>query len=586
MFVVTKFDLNLFVPLESHDRIAKSAAKIAISNFQWSFTTLLLFNSSMVSGVDLFLKLYKKTQIVGKGTFYPPFAQRTRQYILFGTDIVNIEQMLHWMSFHQFDNTGNYIVTCQSQNCNENHAINIFWNYRITKVVFVKLDVKGEVTGYTFFHPDENCQTSKPMKIQVCAYEDSSCSGMFPHKLKNLHGCPITVSTFKQVPYMNITNGKPSGADGDLLLLIAKGLNASLKMMTPRIGDGWGRMQANGTWSGSLADLLDDVANFSMTSAAITLTRFSHFQMSIGYFTANVVWITHPADAKPASVRLFQPFETLSQIVLAVSFIFVGLGAWFVNSQYWPYIGIKSNDMKKSNDSVIFYSWMICMGLPSTKLPAKPAFVYMTLFWIWYCFLIRTFYQVCLISSLQGDFYYDELNSIEDAYYKNYSFGGGSALKDYYIDYPLVYDNWQNIDTTDIIPTLMNLSQNKFVLAMNLETAKTVIKKNKLWVRIIPQKVINSPTVIFFKKFSPLADSVNIILWRLIEAGFTDKLYKTYATKSGAQYDTSREPITLEHYTGCYMILLLGYAVSTVLFIIEIFQRKLLNFCLRFRKGK
>ncbi|XP_063824552.1 uncharacterized protein LOC135074181 [Ostrinia nubilalis] len=569
MFIVTNVDFNLLLPIEPPDEIAESAAKIAIYNFQWSYTTFVLFNSTVaVSSVRLFLRLYKKGQIIGNGSFYPSFAETTRQFVLFGTDLDNIELMLNWMKSHKFDNSGNFIILCLSktpQECDETRAVNMFWNHKIVNVVFMKQPT-NEVTGYTYY-PEESCHIHRPAKMDsVPCPNNNTCFGIFPEKMGNLHCCPLIVTTFKQMPYMNITNGIPHGADGDLLLLIAERLNATLKMMTPQIGTGWGSLGVDGVWTGSLADLLDDVANFSMTSAAITLARFSHFQMSNAYYSVNVAWITHPAEKKPASLKLFYPFQTLSQIVLAISLIFVGMCAWFVNSKYWP--THNSEEVSKSN-GILFYSWMICMGLPSTKLPAKKEFLYLALIWIWYCFLIRTLYQVCLINSLQGNFYYGEINTIEEAYDANYSFGGGLALKEYFIDYPLVYDNWKNINPSDIVPTLMNLSGKKFVLAMNLETAKSVIKKHNLSVHILPQNIVNSPTVIFFKKFSPVAESINIILRRLVESGLTEKIYKKYASKKTLT-SQGNEPITLEHYTGCYAILFVGWAVSSVAFMIEL----------------
>lgn len=572
MFVVTTFDLYSFIPDKSQYKLAESAARIATHNFGWA-TTLLLFNSTIVTGVEIFLELYKNAVLIGNGKFYSPFAQKTRQYILFGTDVLNIHQMLDYMRLHRFDNTGKYIVTCQSQDCNENEAVDIFWNHKITNVVFIKLTPKQEIVGYSYYHP-EDCLHSKPAKTKICTNDDASCYGMFPEKVINLRRCEITVSTFPQIPYMNITTGVPKGADGDILRLIVERLNATLKLMTPRIGEGWGKLERNGTWTGSLRDLLDDYANFSMSSPALTLTRIETFQMSMAYSTINIVWVTHPTEVKPASLKLFYPFTTYSQIALAVSFIFVCVCAWFFNSQYWPFRANKKR-ISKSKVSVLFYSWMICMGLPSTKLPTKPVFMSMALIWIWYCFLVRTLYQVYLISSLQGIFYYDELNSIEEAYHKNISFGGGLPLRDYYVHYPLIYDSWKPVNTSNIVSVLGNLSE--FVLAINVETAKSIIKKHKYVVRYLPQSVVNSPTVIFYKKFSPLAKSIDIILFRLVEGGFTDKIFKKYASTNEPVKDV-QIPITLEHYTGCYLILVIGWLISIVMFLYELYYCKLHKF--------
>ncbi|CAH2071449.1 unnamed protein product, partial [Iphiclides podalirius] len=330
---------------------------------------------------------------------------------------------------------------------------------------------------------------------------------------------------------MKITDGVPSGADGDLLRLIAEKLNASLKLITPHRGFGWGKLEEDGTWSGSLADVYYDLANLSMTSASITLSRFTHFQMSMDYNTVKVVWVTHPSTLESPSLKLFRPFDFEVRIALAVSFLLVIVLTMFIRRNCWNAV-LGSLNVPRPRRSLVFYSWEVCMGMPSNKLPTKLAFLYVVLFWIWYCFLIRTFYTVFLIKALKTNVYCSDLLKIEDAIAANYGIGGGLALKDYYIDEPTIYNRWINFESNEIFAAMLNLSEGqKYVIAINYETSKIFQRNHSLDLHILPQRVISSPTVIFFKKFSPLADSINSVLTQLVETGFTSKLYKNY-TKS------------------------------------------------------
>ncbi|XP_063619841.1 uncharacterized protein LOC134792495 [Cydia splendana] len=198
-----------------------------------------------------------------------------------------------------------------------------------------------------------------------------------------------------QVPFMSLESGlsgTPEGADGDLLLLIADALNATLKVMTPYWGSGFGQLNNHGYWSGSLADVYYDLANFSMTSSCITLTRSRDFHMSTNYYSINIVWVTHPAIPLPAWQRLMRPFQIIARISLVVTFLFVILVAVFLKSKYWTKISTRIITAARPHKSFLFKAWATFMGMPMTTLPSKPACMTIFLLWVYYCFMIRTFY--------------------------------------------------------------------------------------------------------------------------------------------------------------------------------------------------
>ncbi|XP_072939889.1 uncharacterized protein [Epargyreus clarus] len=559
-----------------HEKIAQSAVTIALHNFHWHHATLVLFNTLLCS-VDIFLRSYKKNVFVGHGLFYPSFVARTRQYVLFGADITDIVHMLTWMQRHQFDNTGRYIIVCQSErnNCNETDAVNILWNHNIINVVVINYDRKHDkLNGFTYFHP-EDCHNPRPSTLknwESCLMNvPRKCRGVYVPKLKNLHGCPIVVSTFKQVPYMNITSdGIPIGADGDLLRIIAEKMNFNLRMMTPRIGFGWGKLEENGTWTGSLADVYHGWANFSMTSASITMSRYATFQMSIDYTIVTVAWVTHPSEIQSASLKLLRPLQANVRIALCISFIIVVVIRMFLTSELLSSLRRELN--VTIPDGVIFHAWALCMGLPVGSFPTNKALLCLSIFWIWYCFLIRTLYQVYLINSLKTDVYTPEFDTLEEAIESSYPLGGGLALRDYYIDNALVYDGWVNVESNEIYPKMVKLSQGlKFVLAMNLDTAKMfLIRNSDKSLHILPQVIARSPTVLFYKKYSPLDTSLSIILTRLRESGIIQYIYLNNTGKNVFEDSTDTDiPISMGHYTGCYAILLTGWLLSTICFIIE-----------------
>ncbi|KAI5644414.1 ligand-gated ion channel domain-containing protein [Phthorimaea operculella] len=579
---MTVFDAHVFDLDQLHEEIvseklAEVTASIAIEHFQWRYITLLFYNSSLLYGVNNFLSYYDKSVVITRGTTEPKNPGDTQQIIIFGQDLEQITHALDWMRTFQFDNTGRYIAICESHDCNETEAVETFWYHKITNVVFIKHH-EQKVLAYTYFYNGENCAMSAPAKIDMdsCVQNVSQCV-LFPEKFANLHKCPLIASTFKQPPYMmEMDSPEPVGVDGTLLKILSDSLNATLQIMTPHRGDGWGAKDANGTWLGSLGDIYYDLANLSITSAALTLNRFSSFQLSYNYNFVLIGWITNPTELESASLKLLHPFNRHTHLAVGFTFMLVGICSFFISSNLWQRfksrIGVKNS---KKND-VLFYSWMICMGmgLPTAKLPKKSFFLYMAFIWIWYTFLVRTMYQASLINSLKTNVYESNVDSIEDMLKEKYKFGGGAALRDYFINYPEVYDNFIGMNFSELIRVSKGITAGEhFAIAVNLEAASSLYFTHGEPYHVVSEKIVVSPTAIFFKKFSPLAEAVNSKLMRFVEAGLTDYLYRKYirARDNRPKVSNSNAPMTLQHFTGCYAILFAGWIAALVVFICEIF---------------
>lgn len=574
-------DLSLLSSnLSVEEHLMESAAKIAFNNFQWRFITLLFFNTTLLYGAEHFLKIYNKSVIVGHGECDTPFAQHTKQRVLVGTDNNNIELILSWMQKREFDNTGKHIIICLSdykEDCDESEAMRIFWHFKVINVVFMRRAFnERDIIGYTY-QPlgDSRCDAGLPVRLNNLdncdvITNEANCK-MYPEKIRKLHGCTLTVTTFEQPPYMYLkTKPKVTGSEGDLLWLLQEGLNATFKIMTPQRSDGWGIRMPDGSWVGALGDVYDDAANFSLTSSMITYSRFQHFDMSIYYNFVHIGWVTCQAQLEPSLLKLLHPFGKFTGIAITTTYIFVIAAALFTKTKLWAKFSSQTN-MDRPRNSVIFYSWMICMGSPTPKLPKKRILLVMVYIWVWYTFLIRTVYQAALINSLKRTVYLSNYDTLEAAIDDGFQFGGPMSVREYYADHPTIFNQWTDLDISEMDSTMVKLSEGfKFVQALNLEFVDTFhqrIKKRKI--HVLPQKIVVSPTVMYFKKFSPLVKTFNRVLRWLVETGFTIKLYDDYANFAISKDTETNKPLTLEHFKGCYVILFTGWIVSFVILLCE-----------------
>lgn len=556
-------------------KLIQTAAEIAVCNFQWRFVSFLIFHTSFAFKVKYFIRTYQKPIVIQKKTNDPLISKETKQFIIFSANASDLNNKLAWLSKHQFDNTGKYIIICYSEKisqCDENEVMGLCWKYKIINIVYLTYNIDDYNIRYTTYYPfmDGKCENSEP--VSLTPMFQNGCPNFFPRKCYNLHSCVTIVSTLLQPPFFTINAGKPVGMDGELLLLIIEAINSTLVLMTPKFGNGWGLLHEDGNWTGSLGDLYNDIANFSMTSGVITYSRYKTFQMSKEYNALDMVWVTSPAKLKPQWQKLFRPFTLEVHCSIIVIFCIILAVDMFLKTKWWEKVRYEMK-MEQLTSSVLFHSWMTFMGLPVNSLPKKSILSIIVLMWILFCFIIRTIYEVALIDALKDNVFYPNFENIEDAIKNQYPLGGVPSIKDYFVDDPLIFNNWVDLNSTDIEPTMLKLSDGKqFVLAVSKEFMKLFLKQyQNRRLQIIPNKIINSPTVIFFKKYSPLVESINIILLRLTEAGFTQKIYKRYTSRKIIYRIKENEPIKLQHYTGCYFLLFLGYILSAILFNIELY---------------
>lgn len=122
-----------------------------------------------------------------------------------------------------------------------------------------------------------SCSSLEPVEIDI---KDGDLWDVFPRRLKNLHGCPLSVIVWDIPPYMRI-NWKSSdpmdgldGLDGLLLRIVARKMNFTLKLI-PNEPNGLigGSSFMNGTFTGAYKMLRERRANITIGCAACTPER-------------------------------------------------------------------------------------------------------------------------------------------------------------------------------------------------------------------------------------------------------------------------------------------------------------------------
>jgi hypothetical protein len=531
------------------------AAKIALHNFEWRFVTLVMYNTMLHIGVESFLKYYDKTVVLKLGKFVPRHRIHIPQFVLFGQETGEIIETLEWLLNAKYDNTGMYVLICTSssyEKCNENEMFQFLSIHYFVNSIFLKGSKDGN---------------------------DMCFKNLYPEKLNNLHGCPLVISTIIQPPfmYLNRSTGKPSGCDGDVIRMVAKILNASLFVTE---ATEYGHYE-NNNWTGSLGEIFNKRAHASMCSSPVTPQIYGNFQISITYNSIDMVWAARLPMLKPSWEKIFYPLKTDTRVALFFMFIAIIWINMCLKTKFWRKIRT-ALDIAPLNVSLFFNTWVIFLGIPVNKLPSKTALRVITVYWLWSCHIIRTAYQAALVSSMKMQLYEDYMVNFNDDINIMYPFGGVRSLRSYYSDEPRIFSNWVVVklfDSYDVLDSILNGSS-EFVIGLNKEfIVHHLMKYNGTKrLQILPEKIVNSPSVMNFKKFNPFKSPINRVLSIMMECGFIDTLYARYLDrgKKFFQHENTEgfEAFTLADVSSCFYILMLGWFLSSIYFLTEIVCKK------------
>lgn len=568
---------------EPESELGLLAAKIAFYNFEWRFLTVVMFNTLQAIGLKTFLMHYQQSVVVKLGRFLPARRSDVPQVVIFGEDSSEISSTLRWTVRSKYNSNGKFIIVCAflEQDCDEQKIFQTLQSLFILNVVLLKTSLKtNESLAYSYNLVSHGiCKNNVPYQLNLSTTcENDECfKELYPEKLMNFHGCRLVMSTIEQPPFMYLHNftRSPSGIDGDIMKLAADMLNATLVLMTPADGGDAGSFIKN-NWTGSLGDIYNGRRHASVCSTPLTTNKNGNFQISFTYYSMDIVWAARLPTQKASWEKLLSPLNISLRIILLLFFIGIVFMNTICTSTIWRQIR-RTFEIEPPKYSFLFFSWVLFLGLPILREPERKSFLVTVYTWVWFCFIIRSAYQAALINSLKNPAYLDKFQTFQEVLNNDYPYGGPATLKEYYTDDRFIYDHWKVVDQTRFYETLDDIMDGTtdFVLASNKEAVKHHVMRynGTKQLQIIPEKIVNSPTVVYYKKFSPLTGPLNTVLRTALEAGFINRIHYKYLDHDRKLFrrviSRKPEPLRMNHFTGSFVLLIIGWIVSATYFAVE-----------------
>ncbi|KAH8304886.1 hypothetical protein KR018_012160, partial [Drosophila ironensis] len=206
------------------------------------------------------------------------------------------------------------------------HCLNHYW---LNCNVMIQT-AQVEVLVYTFYpFTADKCQAADPVLVNRFDGQQWKSNGtIFPEKLNQMHGCPLTVLTWHQPPFVALSwdpeteRMRTSGFEIQLVEHLAIKMNFSVHLRNLSLLRPENYRMAEGVAEGPLEVLLQRRANLSMGYFRKTARRNQLLSTPMSYYSANLVAILHLDRYRlgPLALLVF-PFELSVWLLLLLALI-------------------------------------------------------------------------------------------------------------------------------------------------------------------------------------------------------------------------------------------------------------------------
>ncbi|KAG5681329.1 hypothetical protein PVAND_010776 [Polypedilum vanderplanki] len=407
---------------------------------------------------------------------------------------------------------------------------------------------------------------------------------IFPkNKFKNLYKCPIKIVTFERCPAMcyNKKENKFSGYDWELIQEISQQLNFKMEVKYLEGEEQWGTILSNGSLTGGLKELVEKRAEIGIGNYFLRESRTRIVDYSAAYFSISIVLVIPPATKLSPFEKLLRPFEIIIWILLFITFS-IGLLVIFIIN--YKLKNFKSFVFGRKVNTPILNMFIAIFGQQQTILPGRNYARFILMMFLIFCLVNRNVYQGALYIFLQSDGRHKDIKSIDEMIEKDFKFYVYESYIDFVHNSSEIYKRKIIIRNESELPFSKEVDENLKAAFMTPQT--NVINRNqmnqgKFSLKVCDELVSVINIAIFFKRNFFLKTAIDENLKNFDAAGFFTYWFNKHADKkflNAKDGITGPKKLNMEHLFGVFNIMLIGYAIATIFFILEIFIFKFKGF--------
>ncbi|XP_017085308.1 uncharacterized protein LOC108117411 [Drosophila eugracilis] len=454
------------------------------------------------------------------------------------------------------------------------HCLAHFWLHCNVMVQTAQV----EVFIYTYFpYTADSCQEAHPVLVNTFDGRKWKRNfKMFPDKVSQMHGCPLTVLTWHQPPFVELfwdPKNNRSGASGfefQLVKHLARQMNFSLEVIDIALLRPNAYRLAEGANDGPIEKLLQRSANISMGYFRKTARRNQLLTTPMSYYSANLVAVLRTERYRLSSLSLLVfPFKLSVWLLLLLSLL-IHLVI------YLP--GRRTNHGESGGGLQVM---ALLLGAAVARLPRPWRHRLIAAHWLWASIPLRVSYQSLLFHLIRLQLYSTPSFSLEQLMADGFQGICTANTHRLLLEMPQVArnpDSFHSLDTPfdwDVLNALQQYRNRKIFAVANRDVALSFMHSSSYpnAYHVVKQPVNVEYAGMYMPKHSLLYEKVDDAIRRLDAAGFI-LAWRRASFASVLRRDevqmTSRRYINNAKLSGIYMVVAAMYLLAGVVFVGEL----------------
>jgi hypothetical protein len=418
---------------------------------------------------------------------------------------------------------------------------------------------------------------------------------LFPPKIpKDLQGCPLTVSTFEVPAFIiKLSTSKvdtksiiyEKGLEIQIVSELAKTTNSSIQYRVPPPDGGhWGWDAGNGTWNGVTGEIARGYSDIGIACLWNRCHLAKDVECLRPHLIEKVRWYVPCATSYPRWMSLTRVFRLSLWSAFVTAFIVVSVIMWKV-VKITRSVSTKAaqNQAYDSLPKCLLNFWAIILEESASNYPPDVAAIRAVFFgWVLYCWAVNTVYQAHLTSFLIDPGLQSQLSSEDEILTSGIDYSTETSIIFLYPE--LNGTRYKHMNTTfevDLAQARVAKGTLAFLYSEYLVEYNINLKfKDANGVPnicMIKDDYVYSLITVHVVKGFPLKTTYDQVLLFLLQAGLVNLWWeqiKYTASLEGARNFGSPPGeyivLTLKHLQSAFYILLIGYAMSVLLFLVEL----------------
>ncbi|KAG5674082.1 hypothetical protein PVAND_004069 [Polypedilum vanderplanki] len=466
-----------------------------------------------------------------------------------------------------------------------NEIFSTLWRANIYKVNALLLNDDNTGVLVMSFFPFSGLQCNNTRPVLINQFINKSfirpIQLFFPKKMRNLHQCPIRISTSNNSePYifakkLSDENYELQGREIKLLHGLSEALNFSI--MFTYIGRE-GVLLENGTAEGAYKTLLDGQSDIAIADMWLKANRLKFIDATDSYITSTIIFVIPPGAELTSFQKYFQPLDAYTWMFLL---IIIALAFITIKTVKGLSIEIQEFLFGKNVQDPYLNVLVAVVGLSQPVLPRKNFARFMLMMFLLFCLVMRSLYQGSLYRFLQTNMRNKEVQSIDEMIERDYKFYLVPSILDLFEGQPRIYER----------KIVMPLEQRTLLFKKSLDPSfdgvfprslTGVMYSNQLNYNtsvylICKEKFMTFSIVIYTRKGFFLLNALNDKIAQLQTAGLIDYWHSQIFDQRYLNIKESQEPkpTELHHLSGCFWLLIIGCTTGLVSFVCEILYAKI-----------